>query len=278
MCFDSFLGGKNCFHATNRSCGFSKFVPLCKLRDRYERFLVDKRLLFTAQVHVLEDVPLPPEYLDFFAPPLGCKEINQASNASLSNSQVPQKTENASNENVDDDDTTDEGSSHDDDETSDEGSSHDDDETSDEGSDDDDDTSDEGSDDGDDNTSEESSDDDDDDASSTVSDDGGKDISPLNQSNPLEESSLATNDNGRNGSSLDQIIKKSLRMDASHIVLNGDRGFNTVASTVTETGNNVLGQEIQTMDVNGFEVFPSQVKNMILLLLYISSTTEKLLT
>ncbi|KAJ4885040.1 hypothetical protein Rs2_35133 [Raphanus sativus] len=78
-----------------------------------------------------------------------------------------------------------------------------------------------------------------------------------------EATSLVSDDSARNGSSLHQV--KSLK-DASQTVENGGggRGLNNVVS-VTETCNNVF-KEIQpvkeTKDVNGFQVFSSQVESV----------------
>ncbi|XP_010516486.2 PREDICTED: MATH domain and coiled-coil domain-containing protein At3g58440-like [Camelina sativa] len=271
--FLDMTGGQYSFDAKDNSWGFEEFLPLDKLLDPCERYMVSDRLIILAEVQVLPAVVVPEEPVKIIEP-LSSKEGNQVSDTSFSRSQghsscqVAEASENASKENFDDDD-----------DASEEGM--DDDDAFDEGSDEDD-------------ASEEGSEDDDDDASSPVSDDGGMDISSLSQSNASEDvsrsvgnygissnsvaaetefsncdngdapkedadddtSSFVSKDSARNRSSLDQV--KSLE-DASQTAENGCRGL-TMAS-VTGTSDNMLTETRpvkETMDVNGFEVFSSQ--------------------
>ncbi|XP_019084934.1 PREDICTED: MATH domain and coiled-coil domain-containing protein At3g58440-like [Camelina sativa] len=250
------LGGQYSFDAKYNSWGFEEFLPFDTLIDPWERYMVSDRLIILAQVQVLPAIVVPVKIIE----PQG-----------HSSCQVAEATENASKENFDDDDASEEGMEDADDDASDEGS------------------------DDDDASEENSEDDDDDDASSPVSDDGGLDISSLSQSNasddvsrsvgiygissnsvaaetefsncdnddaPKEDvdddtSSFVSYDSARNRSSLDQV--KSLE-DASQTAENGGRGL-TMAS-VTGTSDNMLTETQpvkKTMDINGFEVFSSQV-------------------
>ncbi|CAL9245918.1 unnamed protein product [Arabidopsis halleri] len=230
------LGGQHIFDAKNNSWGFEEFLPLDTLLDPCERYLVSDRLIILVEVHVLPPIVVPEEPVKIIEP-LSSKHGNQVSDTSVSKSQeysscqVAQATDNASKENLDDDNTSEEGM--------------------------DDDASDEGSD-----------DDDDNDASSPVSDNGGWDLSPLNQSNALEDVSQTVGNHGIrcNSVAAETEVSNSENDDApkedvdDETVDKGGKGFNNVAS-FAETSNNVL-TEIQpakeTMDVNGFEVFSSQ--------------------
>ncbi|KAL1201591.1 MATH domain and coiled-coil domain-containing protein [Cardamine amara subsp. amara] len=231
------LEGQGCFDAEDSNWGFKEFLPLFKL---HRGFLVNDRLIFFAELNIFPAIVLPKEPVKIIEP-LSSKEANQASDASISKSQVDsscqvvQNTENASNEDLDVDDVSGEGS-------------------------DEDYTSEEASDDDDDDESEEDPDDDGD-ASSSVSAEtevsNGETDDALKEDVKEEATSHVSNDSARNGSSLDQV--KSLET-----VENGGRGLDTVSS-VTGTSGNVL-MEIQpvkeTMDVNGFEVFSSQVESV----------------
>ncbi|XP_019101938.1 PREDICTED: kinesin-related protein 4-like [Camelina sativa] len=221
---------------------------------------------------------------------------------------VPNGSEESSDDDSDynDDDDSSEESSDDDDDDDDDDASQ---ESLDDDDDDDDDDDEASQDDGDDDdASQEDKDDDesqkdkDDDASSpVVNDDGGSGISPLNQSNALEDlshkeenhgcttvvavaetdqvsngldddalnedvdneaSSLVLNDNARTESTIDQVLSLE---DASQTMKTSVRGPRTLVAVVTETCDNVL-MEIQpvkeTMDINGFEVVSSKVESV----------------
>ncbi|CAH8360761.1 unnamed protein product [Eruca vesicaria subsp. sativa] len=245
------LGMQRCFDAKNNVHGFEEFLPLSKLWDTRERFMVNYRLIVIAEIHVLPAIAVTNEPVKSITEPLNCKVENQpVANASAirpqgdSSCQVVQTVETVSKENLHVNDVV----------------ANDD--SAGEGSDDDDDTSEEASDGGD--SSEEKLDDD-------YDEDG-----PLSRSNALEDVSPTMGNHvvSCNGLAAEAEVsnapKEDIGDEASSLVSNdsarnensGGRGFNNVVS-VTETGSSVL-KEIQpvkeTTDVNGFEVFSSQVE------------------
>ncbi|XP_019100407.1 PREDICTED: MATH domain and coiled-coil domain-containing protein At3g58270-like isoform X2 [Camelina sativa] len=124
------LGGQYSFDAKNHSWGFEEFLPLDKLLDPCERYMVSYRLIILAEVQVLPAIVVPEEPVKIIEP-LSSKEGNQVSDTSFSKSQghsscqVAEATEYASKENFDDDDDASE-EGMDDDDAFDEGSDEDD--------------------------------------------------------------------------------------------------------------------------------------------------------
>lgn len=218
-------GTQQCFSDEIEGWGCDNFVSLAKLYEKSEGFLVNNKIIILAELHVL---------------PADVESVGKSQRDS--SCEAAQETE-VTNLDDDDDGPFDEGT-------------------------------------GGGVSSKEDVDSDDDD-SSPLPDDGGEDISLLNHFSALEDashtaetevsnddapkddvgdesSSLVSNDSASNGTSVDQV--KSLK-DASQTLENGGKEFNNVAS-VPETANNLI-REIQpaeeTMDVNGFDVFSSQV-------------------
>ncbi|CAF2173154.1 unnamed protein product [Brassica napus] len=220
------MRAQQCFSDEIEGWGCDKFVSLAKLHEKSEGFLVNNKIIILAELHVL---------------PAEVESVGKSQRDS--SCEAAQETEVT---NLDDDD--------DDDGPFDEGTG---------------------------GGVSSKEDVDNDDVSSPCLDDGGEDISLLNHFSALEEtvgndglksnsvaaetevsnddapkedigdesSSLVSNDNASNGTSLDKV--KSL-LD----VENGGKEFNNVAS-VPETANNLL-TEIQPANVNGFDVYSSQ--------------------
>lgn len=186
-------GAQCCFDAKNSIHGFEEFLPLSKLLDTHERFMVNYRRIVLAEIHVLPDIVVPKEPVKVIEP-LSCKVGNHTADASAniaegdSSCQVVQTTVNVSKENV-----------HVDAAAASEELSDADDGAADNDDDDDDDGAEEGSDD-DDNTSEEAPDDvdasienlaDDDGASSPVSNDDDDGTSEASDDSDASEDNLA---------------------------------------------------------------------------------------
>ncbi|KAF2607662.1 hypothetical protein F2Q68_00045069 [Brassica cretica] len=55
------LGAQCCFDAKNNIHDFEEFLPLSKLLDTRERFMVNYRLIVLAEIHVLPDIFVPKE-------------------------------------------------------------------------------------------------------------------------------------------------------------------------------------------------------------------------
>ncbi|XP_009104142.1 MATH domain and coiled-coil domain-containing protein At3g58410 isoform X2 [Brassica rapa] len=225
---------QQCFSDEIEGWGCDKFVSLSKLHEKGEGFLVNNKIIILAELHVL---------------PAEVESVGKSQRDS--SCEAAQETEVT---NLDDDDDDDDG-------PFDEGTG---------------------------GGVSSKEDVDNDDVSSPCLDDGGEDISLLNHFSALEEtvgndglksnsvaaetevsnddapkedigdesSSLVSNDNASNGTSLDKV--KSL-LD----VENGGKEFNNVAS-VPETANNLL-TEIQPANVNGFDVYSSQVESVSLI-------------
>ncbi|CAN6930684.1 unnamed protein product [Brassica oleracea] len=288
-CDTKVLEGQRWFDASSSVWGFKEFMPLSTIRYRDNKFLVGDKIVIVAELHVF---PLVVETVKIIQP-LSCNEGSQVAagksqNAASSQDKVVDFDVSqdipclgASEENVDDDGASQEVS--DNDGASEEGSDND--AVSEEGSDDDGAGSEDGQNDA---------------ASSLVSEDGIREKGSLKDgaltvgncgmkcnnvatetevSNvdyyddaPIEDpgdddviendqgddntSSLVSGVSDRVGSSLNKFE------DASQGVEDGDKQCSKVAS-VTEASND-FPEEVQpvreTKDVNGFQVFPSQVE------------------
>ncbi|KAF3521728.1 hypothetical protein F2Q69_00049424 [Brassica cretica] len=66
------LGAQCCFNAKNSIHGFEEFLPLSKLLDTHERFMVNYRRIVLAEIHVLLDIVVPKEPVKVIEP-LSCK-------------------------------------------------------------------------------------------------------------------------------------------------------------------------------------------------------------
>ncbi|CAN6930708.1 unnamed protein product [Brassica oleracea] len=134
--FLDMTGAQCCFDAKNSIHGFEEFLPLSKLLDTHERFMVNYRRIVLAEIHVLPDIVVPKEPVKVIEP-LSCKVGNHTADASAniaegdSSCQVVQTTVNVSKENELSD--ADDGAADNDDDDDDDGAE--------EGSDDDDNTS-----------------------------------------------------------------------------------------------------------------------------------------
>ncbi|XP_023638962.1 MATH domain and coiled-coil domain-containing protein At3g58440 [Capsella rubella] len=269
--------GERCFLNDEYISSFEDFLPLDQLSNPLGGFLVNDRLTIVAEVDVLPDIVVPAEV----TASVNSKEASLSKSQGDSPSHQVAQDNATSQDKLDNDDASEDGTDNDDD-ASQESSDYD---YDDDDDDDDDDASEESLDDDEDDY-EESSDDDDD------ADDGGSGITPLNQLNALEDLSLKEENNGISYNTVvavaesDQVSKgenddaskedvddessslvlnvnqvKSLQ-DVSQTMENSGKGINTVAS---ETCDNVL-MEIQpvkeTMDINGFEVVSSKVESV----------------
>ncbi|XP_018445092.1 MATH domain and coiled-coil domain-containing protein At3g58270 [Raphanus sativus] len=240
-------------------CGCDTFVPLTKLHEKSEGFLVNNKIIILAELHVLPAsvVVVPEETVKKITEPLSC----QADDESVGKSQRGASCEETEVTNLDDDGSSEEGSDNDDD---DDGLF---DEVTGEGS--------------------VSSKKDvyGDDASSPLSDDGGVDISLSNQSSALEEASHTVGNHGLKSNSVaaetevsnDDAPKEDVGDEASSSFVFNDSGvINRTsldqvkplgdASQTVENGvitdTSVTEAAKETMDVNGFDVFSSQVESV----------------
>ncbi|KAF3525939.1 hypothetical protein F2Q69_00049409 [Brassica cretica] len=280
------LEGQRWFDASSSVWGFKEFMPLSTIRYRDNKFLVGDKIVIVAELHLF---PLVVETVKIIQP-LSCNEGSQVAAGKSQNAASSQEKVvdfdvsqeipcvDASQEGLDDDGASEENVDDDDDGASQEGS--DDDGPSEEGSDDD---------------------DDDDDASSLVSEDGSSEKGSLkdgsltvrncgmkcnNVSSETEVSNVDYEDAPIEDPGDDDVIENDQGDDNTSSLVSGvsdrdvgslnkfedvsqraddcDMKCNKVVS-VTEASND-FPEELQpveeTKDVNGFQVFSSQVESV----------------